>query len=78
MLTDALASRFGVQIQVQTDYDLAASLRINSRAVRVARNLVSRQQAGEVGWAPYAESVVMPCRWGQGWSPGEGAWPAST
>jgi nitric oxide reductase NorQ protein len=78
VLTEALASRFGVQIHVQTDYDLAAGLKVNPRAVRVARNLASRQHAGEVGWAPYAVSVVMPCRWGQGWSSGWRAWPAST
>jgi hypothetical protein len=64
VLTEALASRFAVQIQVATDYDLAAGLKVNPRAVRVARNLASRQSAGEVGWAPYGEPTVMPaCRW---------------
>jgi nitric oxide reductase NorQ protein len=62
VLTEALASRFAVQIHVQTDYDLAAGLKVNPGAVRVARNLSSRQRSGEVGWAPYAESVVMPNR----------------
>jgi hypothetical protein len=68
VLTEALASRFGVQVQVATDYDLAAGLKVNPRAVRVARNLTSRQRSGEVGWAPYGESVVMPCcRWVAWW-----------
>ncbi len=52
ILTEALASRFAAQIQVSSDYDLAASLEINPAAVRVARNLATRQQAGEIGWAP--------------------------
>jgi MoxR-like ATPase len=58
VLTEALASRFGVQIQVATDYDLAASLRVNHNAVRVARNLAARQQAGEVGWAPQLRELL--------------------
>jgi MoxR-like ATPase len=58
VLTEALASRFGVQVQVATDYDLAAGLKVNPRAVRVARNLASRQQADEVGWAPQLRELL--------------------
>jgi len=58
ILTEALASRFGVQIHLATDYDLAASLRINHLAVRVAQNLAARQQAGEVGWAPQLRELL--------------------
>ncbi len=47
-----------VQIQVATDYDLAAGLKVNPRAVRVARNLSSRQRAGEVGWAPQLRELL--------------------
>ena len=35
-----------------TDYDLAAGLNIDRRAVKIARNLATRQANGEVGWAP--------------------------
>ena len=41
VLTEALASRFAVQIQVATDYDLARSLKIEPRAITVARNLAT-------------------------------------
>ncbi|MCA1684155.1 MAG: AAA family ATPase [Actinobacteria bacterium] len=58
VLTDALSSRFSAQIQVSTDYDLATQLRIDRRAVRVARNLATRQQAGEVGWAPQLRELI--------------------
>ncbi|RFU85204.1 AAA family ATPase [Streptomyces triticagri] len=58
VLTEALASRFSVQIQVGTDYDLAASLNINKTAVRVARNLAARQAAGEIGWAPQLRELI--------------------
>ena len=60
VLSDALASRFSVQIQVPTDYDLVTQLKIERRAVLAARQLAARQASGEIGWAPYAESGVMP------------------
>lgn len=58
VLSDALASRFAVQIQVSTDYDLATALKIDRRAVQVARNLATRAQAGEVGWAPQLRELI--------------------
>ena len=58
ILTEALASRFGVQIQVGTDYDLAQTLKINSTAVRVARNLATRAASGEIGWAPQLRELI--------------------
>ncbi|HZD15872.1 MAG TPA: hypothetical protein VE196_12275, partial [Pseudonocardiaceae bacterium] len=60
VLTDALSSRFSAQIAVSTDLDLATQLKVDRRAVRVARNLAGRQARGEIGWAPYAASAVMP------------------
>ncbi|MFK0030690.1 MULTISPECIES: AAA family ATPase [Streptomyces] len=58
VLTEALASRFSVQIQVGSDYDLAASLKINRTAVRIARHLAASQQAGETGWAPQLRELI--------------------
>jgi nitric oxide reductase NorQ protein len=58
VLTDALASRFSVQIQVGTDFDLAHALKIDSRAIRVARNLATRQNKGEIGWAPQLRELI--------------------
>jgi nitric oxide reductase NorQ protein len=58
VLTEALASRFSVQIQVGSDYDLAAALQINRTAVRVARHLATSQQAGEVGWVPQLRELI--------------------
>jgi nitric oxide reductase NorQ protein len=58
VLTEALASRFSVQIQVGSDYDLAASLKINRTAVRIARNLATAQSAGEIGWAPQLRELI--------------------
>jgi hypothetical protein len=58
VLTDALSSRFSAQIQVSTDYALATQLRIDSRAVRVARNLATIQAKGDVGWAPQLRELI--------------------
>lgn len=58
VLTDALSSRFSVQIHVSTDYDLAAQLKIDPKAVRVARNLAQRQEKGEIRWAPQLRELI--------------------
>ncbi|MGW5643667.1 AAA family ATPase [Saccharopolyspora sp. NPDC003762] len=58
VLTDALSSRFSAQIQVSTDFDLAKQLKVDRRAVRVARNLATRQRKGEVRWAPQLRELI--------------------
>jgi MoxR-like ATPase len=58
VLTEALASRFAAQIQVSTDYDLARTLHIDPKAIRVARNLAHRQASGEIGWAPQLRELI--------------------
>lgn len=58
VLSDALSSRFSAQIQVSTDLDLAQQLNINRRAVRVAHNLATRQEKGEIGWAPQLRELI--------------------
>jgi nitric oxide reductase NorQ protein len=52
VLTEALSSRFGVQIQVGSDYDLALFLKVEPMAVKIAKNLAERQNKGLAGWAP--------------------------
>ncbi|MEY9969278.1 nitric oxide reductase NorQ protein [Streptacidiphilus sp. MAP12-16] len=58
VLTEALASRFSVQIQVGSDYDLARALKIDARAVRIARHIAAREQAGDLGWAPQLRELI--------------------
>jgi MoxR-like ATPase len=58
VLSDALASRFSVQIRVSTDYDLAAQLKVDRRAVKIARNLATRVEKGEIGWAPQLRELL--------------------
>ncbi|MET7769061.1 AAA family ATPase [Nocardia sp. NPDC005366] len=58
ILSDALSSRFAFQVQVSSDYDLAAGLGVNPKAVRAARNLATRQGKGEIGWAPQLRELL--------------------
>ena len=58
VLTEALSSRFTFQFDVATDYDLARSLGIDSRAITAARNLATRQANGETGWAPQLRELL--------------------
>jgi nitric oxide reductase NorQ protein len=59
ILTEALSSRFSVQVRVSTDYDLATALKIDSRAVKAAKDLAARQAAGEIGWAPQLRELLV-------------------
>ena len=58
VLTEALSSRFTFQFDVATDFDLARSLGIDSRAITAARNLATRQANGETGWAPQLRELL--------------------
>ena len=58
VLTQALSSRFTFQFDVATDFDLARSLGIDSRAITAARNLATRQANGETGWAPQLRELL--------------------
>ncbi|MFF7337374.1 AAA family ATPase [Streptomyces sp. NPDC008163] len=58
LLTEALSSRFSVQIQIGTDYDLAKALKIDARVVRVAQHLARQVELGELGWAPQLRELL--------------------
>ena len=58
ILTEALSSRFSVQVRVSTDYDLAHALSIDPRAIKAARDLADRQANGEIGWAPQLRELL--------------------
>ena len=70
VLSDSLSSRFSAQIQVSTDYDLATQLKIDRRAVRVARNLGCAGQRDRCslrgGRARRDRSELLRCRRGRG------------
>lgn len=58
VLSDALSSRFAVQIQVGTDYDLAKILKIHEEAINLATHLNSRFESGDLTWAPQLRELI--------------------
>lgn len=62
VLTDALASRLGVHIEVTTDFALARSLGVPDRAVAIAQALNNQLRKNEVGWAPQLRELLALTR----------------
>ena len=58
ILTDALASRFDVHIEVTTDWDLARHLGVPAPAVAAAIELNDHLAAGKTGWAPQLRELL--------------------
>jgi MoxR-like ATPase len=59
ILTDALASRFTAQIWVETDLELAASLGVNEKFLRLTRNLQTKRDKGQLGiWIPQLRELL--------------------
>jgi MoxR-like ATPase len=58
ILTEALASRFEVHIEVTTDWDLARHLGVPAAAVAAAMALNADLAAGKVSWAPQLRELL--------------------
>jgi nitric oxide reductase NorQ protein len=58
ILTEALASRFDVHIEVTTDWDLARHLGVPAPAVQAAIALNADLAAGRVSWAPQLRELL--------------------
>ncbi|MGQ5263347.1 AAA family ATPase [Micromonospora sp. ZYX-F-536] len=58
ILTEALASRFDVHIEVTTDWDLARHLGVPAPAVQAAIALNTDLAAGRVSWAPQLRELL--------------------
>lgn len=57
-MSDALLSRFGHHIQVDTDWDLAAELGVPAALITICRNLDRKRRDGLVGWSPQLREVL--------------------
>jgi nitric oxide reductase NorQ protein len=58
ILTEALSSRFTVQIEVTTDWDLARDLKVPKPVVDAAIDLNAELAAGRIGWAPQLRELL--------------------
>ncbi len=57
-LSEALLSRFTLQVEMTTDWNLARKLGVSTTVVTAAQNLAKKQQSGEVSWAPQMRELL--------------------
>lgn len=57
-LSEALLSRFVVQVEMTTDWALTKKLGVSSNIVTAAQNLAKKQSSGEVSWAPQFRELL--------------------
>lgn len=57
-LSEALLSRFTIQAEMTTDWNLAKKLGVPQEAVVASQNLSRKLEAGEVGWSPQMRELL--------------------
>lgn len=57
-LSEALLSRFTLQSEMTTDWNLARKLGVSTTMVTSAQNLAKKQLSGEVSWAPQFRELL--------------------
>ena len=57
-LSEALLSRFSLQVEMTTDWLLAKKLGVPAPAVTSAQNLSRKQESGEVSWSPQFRELL--------------------
>jgi len=58
ILTEALASRFAIQIEVTTDFAVAREMRIDPKVIKLAEHLTTLHGNNEVGWRPQMRELL--------------------
>lgn len=57
-LSEALLSRFTIQVEMTTDWALAKALEVPKLAVVASQNLATKQEAGETSWSPQMRELL--------------------
>lgn len=57
-MSEALLSRFGIHVEITTDWNLARKLGVSTDIVTAAQNLSKKQQEGSVSWAPQFRELL--------------------
>lgn len=57
-MSEALLDRFDHTIEVTTDWDLAAFLKVDEAMIRAARELDQRRRMREIAWSPQLRSLL--------------------
>jgi nitric oxide reductase NorQ protein len=58
ILSDALSSRFHIQMEVDTDLDMAASLGVPVNIMKLARNLYTAKHGEQINWVPQMRELL--------------------
>ena len=58
ILSEALSSRFLMQIEITTDYDLAKSQGVSGQMIQVAKNLEKQRVNEQVSWSPQMRELL--------------------
>ncbi len=57
-LSEALLSRFSIQVEMTTDWSLAKKLGVPQTAVVASQNLAKKQENGETSWSPQMRELL--------------------
>ena len=57
-MSEALISRFSIQAEMTTDYDLARKMGVPAALITVATNLMRKMEAGGNSWAPQMRELL--------------------
>jgi hypothetical protein len=57
-LSEALLSRFVIQVEMTTDWSLAKKLGVSTPIVTASQNLSKKQTSGEVSWSPQFRELL--------------------
>lgn len=58
ILSDALISRFPIQVEVTTDWELARKMGVPAKMIQIVRNLNTKAESGEVTSAPQLRELL--------------------
>ena len=58
IMSDALLSRFAIQLEVTTDYDVVSRLGVDPSIITVAKHLAKKQDAGALDRAPQTRELL--------------------
>jgi len=57
-LSEALLSRFTIQVEMTTDWGLAKKLGVSAPMITASQNLSKKQASGEVSWSPQMRELL--------------------
>lgn len=57
-MSEALLSRFDVQVEVTTDFKLAKAMGVDSKMITAAQNLARKREESDISWSPQMRELL--------------------